>query len=201
MMNSTLTPDAGLFFNSILESLIDGILITKDMGRVLYANTIAQQLCRQISPDSPESPDVASPQSNPEASNPEASNPEAHVPDEILKLHEFMLEDPEQSLILESELTIAHQTYRVRVQRIDLAISGENCLLTRIENQAQSSRCLAHLEAQQYGLTSREEEVWTMRRQKLSRQEIAQSLHVSIDTVKKHLGNIQMKRQSYMDRA
>jgi DNA-binding CsgD family transcriptional regulator len=193
MMNSTLTPDAGFFFNSILESLIDGILITKDMGRVLYANTIAQQFCRQISP---ESPDVASPQSNPEA-----SNPEAHVPDEILKLHEFMLEDPEQSLILESELTIAHQTYRVRVQRIDLAISGENCLLTRIENQAQSSRCLAHLEAQQYGLTSREEEVWTMRRQKLSRQEIAQSLHVSIDTVKKHLGNIQMKRQSYMDRA
>ncbi len=193
MMNSTLSPDSGFFFNSILESLIDGILITKDLGSVLYANTIAQQLCRQISP---ERPDVAHPQSNSEE-----SNPDAHVPDEILKLHEFMLEDPEQSLILESELTIAHQTYRVRVQRIDLAVSGENCLLTRIENQAQSSRCLAHLEAQQYGLTSREEEVWTMRRQQLSRQEIAKSLHVSIDTVKKHLGNIQMKRQSYMNRA
>ncbi len=187
-MNSTLTPDAGFFFTSILESLIDGILITKEMGRVLYANTIAQQLCRQFSPE------LGQPAQT-------QANEDPHIPDEILKLHAFMLEDPEQSLILESELTIAHQTYRVRVQRIDLAISGENCLLTRIENQAQSSRCLAHLEAQQYGLTSREAEVWTMRRQQLSRQEIAQSLHVSIDTVKKHLGNIQMKRQNYLDQA
>jgi DNA-binding CsgD family transcriptional regulator len=187
-MNTTFSSNAGFFLNSILESLIDGVLITQELDNIIYSNTIAQQLCRKI---------------HPEIENPKApkSNVTPHIPDEILKLHALMLEDPAQALILESELTIDHQPYRIRVQRIDLETSGENCLLTRIENQAQSHRYQAALESQQYGLTSREAEVWSLRRQDLSRQQIAQKLHVSIDTVKKHLGNIQMKRQSYLDQA
>ncbi len=191
-MNTTFSSNAGFFLNSILESLIDGVLITKELDNIIYSNTIAQQLCRQIHPE------VDNPTQSPKSSK---SNANPHVPDEILKLHALMLEDPAQTLILESELTIDHQPYRIRVQRIDLETSGENCLLTRIENQAQSHRYQAALEAQQYGLTSREAEVWSLRRQDLSRQQIAQKLHVSIDTVKKHLGNIQMKRQSYLDQA
>ena len=178
MIFSTINPDAGFFFNSILESLVDGILITTNTDQVLYANTTAQQLYRQS----------------------QAQN-SIGIPTEILKLHRYILEDSDPSLVLESELTIAHQTYRIRVQRIDLSTSDENCLLTRIENQAESWHHLAHLEAQQYGLTTRESEVWELKRQQCSRQEIAQSLHVSIDTVKKHLGNIQMKRQNYRDGA
>jgi DNA-binding CsgD family transcriptional regulator len=191
-MNTTFSSNAGFFLNSILESLIDGVLITQELDNIIYSNTIAQQLCRQIHPE------VENPVENPKSPK---SNVTPHIPNEILKLHALMLEDPAQALILESELTIDHQPYRIRVQRIDLETSGENCLLTRIENQAQSHRYQAALEAQQYGLTSREAEVWSLRRQDLSRQEIAQKLHVSIDTVKKHLGNIQMKRQSYLDQA
>jgi DNA-binding CsgD family transcriptional regulator len=193
-MNTTFSSNPGFFLNSILESLIDGVLITKELDNIIYSNTIAQQLCRQIHPE------VENPKS-PKSSTSSTSNVKPHIPDEILKLHALMLEDPAQALILESELTIDHQPYRIRVQRIDLETSGENCLLTRIENQAQSHRYQAALEAQQYGLTSREAEVWSLRRQDLSRQQIAQKLHVSIDTVKKHLGNIQMKRQSYLDQA
>ena len=174
MIFSKLNHDAGFFFSSILESLVDGILITTNTDEVLYANTIAQQFYRPNS---------------------------VSIPDEILKLHRFILEDSDQSLILESELTIAHQTYRIRVQRIDLSTAAGNCLLTRIENQAESWQHLAHLEAQQYGLTTRESEVWELKRKQCSRQEIAQSLQVTIDTVKKHLGNIQMKRQNYRDGA
>jgi len=172
MIFSKLNQDASFFFNSILESFVDGILITTNTDQVLYANTIAQQFYRQNS---------------------------ISIPDEILKLHRYILEDSDHALILESELTIAHKTYRIRVQRIDLSTSDENCLLTRIENQAESQHHLAYLEAQQYGLTTREAEVWELKRQQCSRQQIAQSLHVSIDTVKKHLGNIQMKRQNYRD--
>lgn len=174
MIFSKLNQDASFFFNSILESFVDGILITTNTDQVLYANTIAQQFYRQNS---------------------------ISIPDEILKLHRYILEDSDHALILESELTIARKTYRIRVQRIDLSTSDENCLLTRIENQAESQHHLAYLEAQQYGLTTRESEVWELKRQQCSRQQIAQSLHVSIDTVKKHLGNIQMKRQNYRDGA
>ncbi|MBC7515607.1 MAG: hypothetical protein H7237_04115, partial [Alkalinema sp. FL-bin-369] len=127
MIFSTINLDAGFFFNSILETLIDGILITTNTDQVLYANTIAQQFYRQSQGQSSVS-----------------------IPDEILKLHRYILEDSDQTLILESELTIAHQTYRIRVQRIDLSTSDENCLLTRIENQAESWHHLAQLEAQQY---------------------------------------------------
>jgi DNA-binding CsgD family transcriptional regulator len=55
------------------------------------------------------------------------------------------------------------------------------------------------LEAQYFGLTPRESEVWDLRNQGRSRREIADHLYISIDTVKKHLANIQIKRQTYLD--
>lgn len=41
--------------------------------------------------------------------------------------------------------------------------------------------------------------MWDLRNQGRSRREIANQLYISIDTVKKYLANIQIKRQIYLE--
>ncbi|MEO0540804.1 MAG: LuxR C-terminal-related transcriptional regulator [Cyanobacteria bacterium P01_A01_bin.105] len=57
---------------------------------------------------------------------------------------------------------------------------------------------LTNAEANRYGLTEREAEVWLLRQRHLSYQQIGQELFISPHTVKKHLRNVSAKRQSFL---
>ncbi|BAU12360.1 two-component response regulator, CheY subfamily [Leptolyngbya sp. NIES-3755] len=165
---------------TVIEGFIDGILIMTPQGSIVYANTCAIDICRQLST-------------------------RQEIPKEVWRVCEALLESRElygkHPLIIESEVTTHHaRSFRLRVQWLQLDTVKQTCLLVRLEDQQQALKRLAHSEAHQYGLTSREAEVWLLRRYNLSRREIAESLCITIDTVKKHLGNIRSKRQGYISR-
>lgn len=164
------------FLLSVLEGLVDGVLMLHPNGEILYANSPATEICRSLG--------------------------SSLVPVEVWRSCEALLESRElfgdQVVVIESELKLNEtQSYRIRVQWLE--IDQENCLLVRLEDQQRSLSSLAITEAKRYGLTPREAEVWLLKRCNLSRKEIAARLYITIDTVKKHLGNIQLKRQAHSE--
>jgi WD40 repeat protein len=55
-----------------------------------------------------------------------------------------------------------------------------------------------YLTTQKYNLTSREKEIWSLRRANYSLKEIAEALNISLRTIKKHMENIYAKRQTLL---
>ncbi|EKQ71020.1 response regulator containing a CheY-like receiver domain and an HTH DNA-binding domain [Leptolyngbyaceae cyanobacterium JSC-12] len=177
-MNSLQSPPE--FLQAILEGFVDGILVLTHQRQVLYANITAHRLCHRLAGTSVE-----------------------HVPSEIWQVCEALIEshdlNPEKLFVIESEVECEEMTLRVRVQWLTLDGIECPCLLVRLQDQNQAVQMLAIAEAQNWRLTQRETQVWILRRSGLSRKRIAANLYISEDTVKKHLGNIKAKRQSYLD--
>ena len=174
MKSSTLIP-GNQTFSSILEGLLDAVLIADVQGALLYTNLSAQKICRQLN----------------------IVNLQTHA---IWSICELLKSQIDRALVLESDLTIAQTHYRIRVQWLNsIEEAQDSRLIVRFENQQHSMRCTAILDAQYFRLTPRESEVWDLRNQGRSRREIADQLYISIDTVKKHLANIQIKRQIYLE--
>lgn len=167
------------FLTSVLEGFVDGIVILNMRGESIYANSPASRICQLF-------------------------NRSGALPEEVWRSCQALIESRElygdRPLVIEAEIaTERSQTFRIRVQWIALENSTEPNLLVRLEDQQQSLQSLAVTEAKKYGLTPREAEVWFLRRCNLSRKEIAAQLYITIDTVKKHLGNIQSKRQAHQE--
>jgi DNA-binding CsgD family transcriptional regulator len=173
MKSSTLIPE-NQTFSSILEGLLDAVLIADIQGALLYTNLSAQKICRQLN----------------------IAHLQTHA---IWSICELLKSQIDRALILESDLTIAETQYRVRVQWLNFEEAQDTRLIVRFENHQYSMRCAAILDTQYFRLTPRESEVWDLRNQGRSRREIADQLYISIDTVKKHLANIQIKRQIYLE--
>ncbi|MBW4537672.1 MAG: hypothetical protein KME43_00850 [Myxacorys chilensis ATA2-1-KO14] len=177
MMNLNFSQIANRFLLSVLEGLVDGILMINVDGDLMYANSCATEICQKL--------------------NAEAN----HLPAEVWRSCKALIESRDlygdRPLVIESELTTPEgQTYRTRAQWLTLDEFEQPCLLVRLEDQQQSLQSLVFSETRLFGLTPREAEVWFLRRCNLSRKEIAARLFITIDTVKKHLGNIQTKRQA-----
>lgn len=174
---------------SILEGFVDGILVITEQRTVLYANTLARQYCAQHHGQAKASGKAAIPV----------------LPDALWRVCESLIESQEvygqQPVMLESEFTWAGVQLRLQVQWLHLPSLPRPCLLVRLQDQQQATQGLAIAEAQLWHLTTRETEVWCLRRSGLSRKQIAAQLYIAEDTAKKHLRNIQMKRQIYLDEA
>lgn len=168
------------FFKSIIESFLDGILILTEQGECIESNNLAQQICTQLTPN---------------------ESPPQLVPKEIWTVCQPLLGSSrsysKQAELIESEIS-THQaiTLRVRVQWLSLNALSRPCLLVILENRSQSLQNLAISEVNHYKLTPREAEVWLLSRANFTRQEIAAKLYISLNTVKKHLKNIQVKRKT-----
>ena len=176
-MKSSIVAPENQTFSSILEGLLDAVLIADIQGALLYTNLSAKKICRQLN----------------------IADLQNHA---IWSICELLKSKVDRDLILESDLTIAEIHYRVRVQWLNSIEEAEDTrLIVRFENQQHSMRCAAIFDAQCFGLTPRESEVWELRNQGRSRREIADQLYISIDTVKKHLTNIQIKRRIYLEEA
>jgi DNA-binding CsgD family transcriptional regulator len=182
MMNLNFSQVTNSFLLSVLEGLVDGILILSPDGNLMYANSPATKICQKLN--------TTSSQAVPD-----------DVPAEVWRSCAALIESRElygdRPLVIESEFTLNDsRSYRVRVQWLKLDELEQTCLIVRLEDQQQSLQSIAVSEAKLFGLTPREAEVWFLRRCNLSRKEIAARLYITIDTVKKHLGNIQVKRQA-----
>jgi DNA-binding CsgD family transcriptional regulator len=180
--NTPAEPSDSLLLQGVIESFIDGILILTEQGEWVQANDLACQICAQL------------------------TQGEAHstsVPKEIWCVCSALIESrnsyPNEPLIIESDITTSKSTpLRVRVRWLKLCENPSPCLLVILEDRYQSSQNLAIAEVDKYGLTPREAEVWLLRRADYTCKEIAAKLYISLNTVKKHMKNIHLKREALL---
>lgn len=179
--NTQATQSDNVLLQGLIETFLDGILILTEQGECIQANNLARQICSQVTP--PKS------QLN-------------SVPKEIWDVCQALIERrvffPTQSMIIESEMASNQATLRIRVRWFKLNAFPHLCLLVILEDRCQSTQKLAFAEVNKYGLTPREAEVWLRRRANYTYKEIATDLYISINTVKKHMKNIQAKRETVL---
>ncbi len=168
------------FFQVVLDTLVDGILVLTTGQEVLYTNKIATSICTQIN-----------------------GNSTKHLPEPIQQVCAALVDSrslyADRPVVMELEVKITETTFRIRAQWLKLEVTGRSCILIRMQDQKLSLQGLAIAESQQWGLTCREREVWLLRRGGLTRKEIGTQLYITENTVQKHLKNIKLKRDSSLD--
>lgn len=107
---------------------------------------------------------------------------------------------PHQSWLIEAEIfTDSFVAFHVQVQWLQLEIVEEPCLLLTVTDQYQSLKNIALNEAQNYGLTGREKEIWLLYRANYTYKQIASELGITPNTVKKHMKNIHVKQKAVLE--
>ncbi len=164
------------FFQAVLEGFLDGILVITEAREVIYVNEKARTLCAKLS-----------------QAGQDMIGPEVWRVCQALQDSRDLF--PHAPVTLESEVKKLAQMVRIRVQWLNLERVDRPYMLVRLQDETMALEGLALAEFHEWNLTTREGEVWALRRVGHSRKEISQALFISLDTVKKHLKNIQVKRQ------
>jgi DNA-binding CsgD family transcriptional regulator len=171
------------FFQEVVEGLQDGILILSEAGKVIHANSNAQKICSNLILDDDQSQDL---------------------PSSIWRLCESLLESkdlfPSDNFIISDEITLnGCSKIRIRVRWLNLEKISYPCILVTMEDRTDYIRNIAITEAKKYELTAREAEVWFLYRANYSYKQISEQLYITINTVKKHMKNINTKRYPFLD--
>lgn len=168
----------------VMESLIDGIMLLTDQGELLFANGCAKRICHQLS----------------EKLSENLSLRNGAVPRQVWRSCQTLIkgqqEFPEHTIIIEDEIkTEEALAIRLRAQWLQLHSVERPCLLVTLEDRQQSAQYKAIAEAQRYGLTARETQVWMLKQAGHTYKAISHQLHIAEDTVKKHIKSIHSKRE------
>ncbi|MEB3358684.1 MAG: LuxR C-terminal-related transcriptional regulator [Synechococcales bacterium] len=177
---SCLEPPALL--EGVIEGLIDGILILSERSEIVYSNSYARQLCQHLSAH---------------------SDSFSAIPKQIWRICKALIDSrtvfPDQPVMIEDEIGKSKsETIRVRARWVQLDHATAPYLLVMLEDRHQSAKRRAIAEGQRYGLTARENEVWLYRCIDYTYEEIAAELHITINTVKKHIKSINLKRDLFL---
>lgn len=171
-----LTPSPQLaLFQAAVENFVDGIVIVTVYSQMILSNQTARTLLQDL----PE--------------------PEPATATWVRQLCQSLSESrhrfPHERAIPELELTSrSGTTIRVRAQWLAPQTHSDQHVLLTLENRSQSFHNLAVADAQKYGLTARETEVWELRRAGFSYRDIATKLYITHNTVKRHVKNILAKQ-------
>lgn len=173
---------------TVMEGLMDGILIVTTSGQIVEMNLQARQMCRQL----------------PWNAGNDSTPPSLTPPEEIWRVCKALIDSqdlfPSYSITPESEVRAEDgRLYRIRVRWLRFEVEGQQCILVTLEDRQQSLENMAIADSQKYGLTERESEVWRMRLLGHSYQQIASELYIAENTVKKHIKSIFSKRRSVLD--
>lgn len=167
------------FLQAIVESYPDGILIVNDSGLVVAANQSARQICKYLEPD---------------------RSPESQVPPSIWRICRALLENRDElgdlPIVIDDRIDLLPVGYvRVRA-RWFIADATHPCIIVAMEDTLKNARSLVTAEKRRYGLTEREMEVQSLRKAECTYECIAKQLHITVNTVKKHIKNINLKRSA-----
>lgn len=165
--------------HTLFEHVSDGILILSDRGELIRANARAQDLCSRLTQIATD-PDPL-------------SKTIWQLCQPLMRFDQCTL-TPEPLTVAEGEFAIGAGSIRVRVQRVELEDMAYPCVMVILEDQTEQARHSAYADAQQWGLSRRETEVWHLRRMGKTYQAIASELYITLETVKKHLKSIRIKR-------
>jgi DNA-binding CsgD family transcriptional regulator len=164
---------------NLLEDLINGILILTEQGELIYINNYARQILQRLIQNDP---------------------PMNFVPGEIWHICQCLIQSrslfPNQHWSIESEVLIDHTiTLHVQARWLNTNLTDVPSLLLIVKDQHRSIRNMINEEAQKYGLTSREKEIWLLHRAGYTYKQIATELQITPNTVKKHLKSIRVKQK------
>ncbi|MBD2461323.1 helix-turn-helix transcriptional regulator [Oscillatoria sp. FACHB-1407] len=167
---------------SVLESLMDGVLLLTDKGKLVNANNYALQICHQFMQD---------------------RSSTTQVPQQIWRICEALIDSrdhyPDRIVTIEDEIDIGKTSViRIRARWVEIEDANRPYLLVMLEDRSQSLKDAVIAEARKYNLTPREAEVWLLRRANCTYKAIAAELHIAIDTVKKHVKSINAKRDAFL---
>ncbi len=162
-----------------IDSLIDGVVILTEQQELIYANTNALRILRRLDP---------------------SNTCENSMPQEVLYICQSLLDSrslfPHQHWLMESEIFANDSTaLHIRARWLQVDPLERPCLLLTIEDSYQALRNIAIEEAQKYGLTPREKEVWLLHRSNYSYKQISCELCITPNTVKKHMRSIHVKKK------
>ncbi|BAY07024.1 helix-turn-helix transcriptional regulator [Calothrix sp. NIES-2098] len=171
------------FFQLLIESLEDGILILDDMGKVVHANASAYPMCTQLQQE---------------------YGHQKFMHSVIWQLCQSLIDkqhlNADNPIVLSDEIVVNPSSiFRIRVRCLNLKITQMPHFLVTIENSHESLKNIAIAEVIKYDLTPREAEIWSLYRGNYSYKDIAAKLYITINTVKKHMKNIHAKRQAYLE--
>ena len=164
------------FMLDMFENLMHGILILTEEETPIYINGIAYGILERLNGSDP-------------------------IPKEIHYICQSLVESkklfPNQKWLMESKVFIDQSTsFNVKARWIQSNTVNNACVLLVMEDQNQLIKDVAISEAEQYGLTPREKEVWLLHRANCTYKEIAAELNITPNTVKKHMKNILTKQQA-----
>ena len=164
----------------ILEGFMDGILILTQQDEFIHINNNARRILEKFSRNQTQTQDI--------------SRAIKRIYQAVLGSRELY----EKPVVIESEIGDKRlSTLRIRARWLQLEAYEQPLVLILLEDQHCSIQSLAVTEAEKYGLTSREAEIWLLRRANRSYKEIAAELFISLNTVKKHVKSIRDKLAFY----
>lgn len=172
-------PDCSSLVQEVIEDLIDGVLILGEQRELIYANDSARRILRQLN---------------------QGRIRTNLVPREIWHVCQSLIQSrslfPNQRWSIESRIFTDNSTpLHIRAKWINLEHIENPCILLTIEDRYQAIKNIAVEEAQGYGLTRREKEVWLLHRGQYTYKEIASELCITPNTVKKHMRSIHAKQK------
>lgn len=107
---------------------------------------------------------------------------------------------PNQNWLLEFDIFTHESTaLHIRARWLKMGTFNQPCLLLTIEDRQQAIQNIVMEEAEKYGLTPREKEVWLLHHNNCTYKEIAAELGITPNTVKKHMKNINAKQKLFQD--
>ncbi len=169
------------FLQSIVESLVDGVLIVTKQGEWVYGNYKAHQICQQLNLGKPVP---------------------GSVPSAIWQICQVMFARNscglERPTVIEGEVSPEGMTqYRIRVRWLQLEEMQHPYMLVTLEDHGEATRNRAIAESLQYGLTPRQAEVWLLHRMGLTYRSMAAQLYVTPNTIKRHMKDIYAKQKCF----
>jgi DNA-binding CsgD family transcriptional regulator len=164
----------------LIEELVGGVLIFTEKKQLIYTNDGAQKILDQLQPQ---------------------ESSASLIPDEIWHICHSLIQSrllfPDQNWLIEFDiLTSKAITLHIRSRWVNVSILDHPCLVLTLENRQQTLVNLVLEEAEKYGLTPREKEVWLLQHNGYTYKQIAAELGITPNTVKKHMRSIHAKRRA-----
>ena len=163
----------------VFSDLVSGILVLTDEKKIVYSNLYSRRILRQLSA-SVEEPN--------------------QIPLEIWHICQHLLDIrrlfPSQFWLTQFDIFIENSAIlHVHARWLTADKLDRSYLLLLIEDRKNILNKIISQEADHYGLTPREREVWLLHRRGRTYKQISFELKITPNTVKKHMKSIHSKRK------
>ncbi|MEB3210288.1 MAG: helix-turn-helix transcriptional regulator [Leptolyngbyaceae bacterium] len=171
---------SNLIKNAVIQESIGGVLIFSDQNRLIYACDTSQKILNQLRSDD------------------SASHP--FIPGEINHICHSLMQSrllfPDQNWLIECDIfTRSAMAIHVRARWLTTQQLDHSYLILNIEDRQQAITNIVLQEADRYGLTPREKDVWVLQHDNYTYKQIAAELGITSNTVKKHVRSIYAKKK------